>query len=83
MSFKDISYLDFCSAGWIHLSIKGVVLLRCEISLKVICENVKFSNCDFCNNWRDYEWTYICTYKLFKNIFNDFLTEVKGEINMA
>ena len=24
-----------------------------ELSLKVICENVKFSNCDFCNSFRD------------------------------
>ena len=45
---------------------EGVVLLRCEISLKVICEKVKFSNCDFCNKFRDFE----CTY-LFKNIFYD------------
>ena len=31
----------------------GDVLLRHEISLKVICEKVKFSNCEFCNNFRD------------------------------
>ena len=34
---------------------KGYVLLRREISLKVICEKVKFSNCDFYNNICDYE----------------------------
>ena len=33
------------------------ILLRREISLKVICEKVKFSNCDFYNNFCDYEWT--------------------------
>ena len=37
------------------------------------------SNCDFCNNFHDYEWTY----KLFKNIFNDFLNEGKGKVNMV
>ena len=37
------------------------VLLMREISLKVMkfCEKVKFSNCDFCNYFRDNEWTYI------------------------
>ena len=54
--------------------VKGGVLLRREISLKVICEKVKFSNCDFCNNFRDYKWTYI-----FKNVFNDFLTDGRGD----
>ena len=38
---------------------KGNVLLRSEISLKVICETAKLSNCYFCNDFRDYEWTYI------------------------
>ena len=38
---------------------KGYVLLRREISLKVNCEKVKTLNCHFCNNVRDYEWTYI------------------------
>ena len=42
-----------------HLSrMEGVKLMR-KISLKVTCEKVKFSNCDFCNNFRDYEWSYI------------------------
>ena len=27
-----------------------------KISLKVICEIIIFSNSDFCNNFRDYEW---------------------------
>ena len=34
---------------------KGSVLLRDTISLKFICEKVKFSNCDFRNNFCDYE----------------------------
>ena len=34
-------------------------MLKREISLKVICEKVKFSNCDFCKYFRDNEWTYI------------------------
>ena len=38
-------------------TLKGVVLLRREIFLKVTCEKVRFSNCDFCNNFRDYELT--------------------------
>ena len=38
---------------------EGVVLLRCEISLKVICGKVKFSGCDFWNNFCDYKCTYI------------------------
>ena len=33
--------------------------VRREISLKVIGEKVKFSNSDFCNNVRNYEWSYI------------------------
>ena len=37
------------------VDMKGVVLLRREISLKGICEKVKFSKCDFCNNCRDYK----------------------------
>ena len=32
------------------------VLLRREIYQKVICEKVKFSNCDFCNNFYNYEY---------------------------
>ena len=43
---------------------------------KVICEKVKFSNCNFCNKFRNNDWTYI--YIIQKNnIFNDG----KGEIN--
>ena len=38
---------------------KENVLLRREISIKVICETVKFSNCDFCYDFHDYEWIYI------------------------
>ena len=38
---------------------KGAVLLRREISLKVICEKVKYSNYEFCNNFCDNEWAYI------------------------
>ena len=40
-------------------SLKAIYMLRRELSLKVICEKVKFSICEFCNNFRDYEWTYI------------------------
>ena len=40
------------------LQAKGDVLLMPEISLKVICEKVKFSNCDYCNTFSYYEWTY-------------------------
>ena len=39
-----------------------------------------FSNCEFCNYFYDYEWT---IYKSFKNMFHDFLTEGKREINMV
>ena len=39
--------------------LKGVVLLRREISLKVIWEKVKFSVGDFRNNFLDCEWSYI------------------------
>ena len=34
---------------------KEFVLLMRDISLKVKNENVKFSNCDFCYNFSDYE----------------------------
>ena len=30
-------------------------ILKRGISLKVICEKLKFSNCDFCNNFYKYE----------------------------
>ena len=30
-----------------------------ELSLKVICEKVKFSNCDFCISFRDCSRTYL------------------------
>ena len=36
------------------LNAKEVVLLRREISLKVDCKKVIFSNCDFCNTFSDY-----------------------------
>ena len=49
------------------LHITGAVLLMCEISLKVIFEKFKFAICGFCNNFSDYEWTYIYT---IQNIFN-------------
>ena len=54
-------------------------MLRREFSLKVICEKVKFSSCDICNNFHGYEWTNI--YFFFKNIFNDVLPTTK-EINI-
>ena len=59
---------------------EGVVLLKHEISLKVICEKVKFLICDFSTNFHDYEWTYIYA---IKNIVNDVQTKGKGEINTA
>ena len=37
---------------------EGPVLFRRVVSLKVICEQVKFSNCDFCKSFHDYKWTY-------------------------
>ena len=43
--------------------VKGVVLLKLEISLKVICEKVKFSIGDYFNNLHDYQGH---TYILFK-----------------
>ena len=51
---------------------KKDVLLRRGISLTVICEKVKFSNSDFAIIFVTLNGY---TYKLFKNIFNDFLTE--------
>ena len=45
---------NFIKIGVQRLKRKGGdVLLRHEISLKVICEKVKFSDCEFCNNFRD------------------------------
>ena len=56
---------------------KGGVLLGHEISLKDICEKVKFSNYDFCIIFVTMNGH---TYKLFKNVFNDFLTgEKRGD----
>ena len=52
----------------------------CELSLKFICKKVKFSSCDYCNNIRDYEWTFIL---IIQNILYDVQTEVKGEIYTA
>ena len=40
-----------------HRKTERDVLLRREISLKVICEKSHFSNCDFCNTFFDYDWT--------------------------
>ena len=40
----------------INVNKEDIIFSR-EISLKVICEKVKFTNCDFCNNFLDYEWT--------------------------
>ena len=59
---------------------KGVVLLKREISLKVICEKVKFSKCDFAIIFATMNRR---TSKLFKNIFYDVQTEGKGEVNAA
>ena len=47
------------------LNDEGDVLLRHEMSLKVIYEKVTFLNCDFCKIF----WAMTgYTYKLFKNI---------------
>ena len=56
--------------------LKESLLLRRGISLKVIYEKVKISNCDFCNNFHDYNET--C--KLFQNILNDVQTKGIWEI---
>ena len=61
--------------------LKGDVLLRREISLKVICEKSNFQT-DFCTIFMTMNG-HTCTYKLFKDIFNDFLIEGKGEIDMV
>ena len=58
-------------------SLKGDILLRYEISLKVICEKVNFQIMIFA--------IILClrmdiTYKVFKNIFNDVQIKDKGEI---
>ena len=44
------------------------------------CVYIDAYNCDFCNSFRDYEWTDIST---IQNIFYDVPTEGKGEINTA
>ena len=54
---------------------KGSLLLSGEISLKVVCEKIKFSNCVFCNNLHDYEETYM---KIIQNILNDVETNGNG-----
>ena len=41
------------------ISSKEFVLLRRAIYLEVKNEKVKFSNCVFCDNFSDYEWTYM------------------------
>ena len=41
----DSKYYPFCCKNN-----EGIVLLRREISIKVICEKVQFSNCDFYNH---------------------------------
>ena len=40
-----------------HQTKQEIVPLRRAISLKVNYEKVKFSNCAFCDNFNDYEWT--------------------------
>ena len=51
---------------------KGVVLLRCEISLKVICEKPNFQTVMFAII---FVTTNGHAYKLFKNINNDAQTK--------
>ena len=65
--FFSINY----TKAWV-MERKKDVLLRHGISLTVICEKVKFSNSVFAIIFVTLNGY---TYKLFKNIFNDFLTE--------
>ena len=55
------------------------VLLRREITLKVICEKVKFSKFDF----RKIVVTFDEHIFFFRKIFDDVHTYDKGEINTA
>ena len=43
---------------------------------KLVCEKVEFLNSDFCTMIGN-------TYKIFKNIFKDFLNKGKREVNMV
>ena len=56
------------------------VLLRREISIKTVCEKVKFLNSDFAMILVTLNEQ---TYKLFRIIFNDVQTEGKGKISTA
>ena len=59
---------------------EGVVLLRREICLKVICKKSNFQTVIFAIILVTLNGH---TSKLFINILNDVPTEGKGEINMA
>ena len=54
--------------------------LRREISLIIICEKVKVSNCDFAII---FVTTKVHKSKLFRKIFYNVQTEGKGDINTA
>ena len=58
----------------------GVVLLSGEVSIKVICEKVKFQTVIFAIIFVTINGH---TSKLFQNIFHDFQTEDKREIITA
>ena len=51
MNYSSIRSVPRCTS----IVNDGDVLLRREIALKVIREKVKFSNCDFYNNFRENE----------------------------
>ena len=55
-----------------RLKVTDYAALRCEISLKVTCEIVEFSNCGFCNNFRYYN---VHTHKLFEKILDAVQTK--------
>ena len=79
----NITYMSFniiCENKTLAKISEGVALLRREISLKVICEKVKYSNSAFYNNNMTMNGH---TSRLFKNIFYDVQTVGKEEINTA
>ena len=59
-----------------HKIMKKTKEFRCEISFKVICEKVKFSNCDHCISFYVYKLTYI--FIIPKTNFTMFKPRAKG-----
>ena len=71
--FKHLSkHLPFLSP---LKPIREDILLRCVISLTMICEKVKFSNCDFVISFVIIKRH---TFKLFKNKLNDVQNNGNG-----